>query len=162
MANSVTFNPQLVMGLRHILDVEGANNATLTYKEYDRTSPKYDGSSTPAVSLVAADAMSLTGGTDTINLAAAPDALGGTSVDFTGFKVVGLIFNNSANSNSVTIAKGATNGYELQSTHSIVLGAGAVMAFDFDDSLSDVAAGARTLDVTGTASDVLSYVIVGG
>jgi hypothetical protein len=149
----------LLLNAVEVLDVDGAANVRFPYNEFNRTGPRYDDNTTPPVTVFGCDALVIAGGAQTIDLTAVP--LRDTTKDFTGKKVVVALFHNPG-SNDITIAKGASNGYELQGAHSLILQPGGFVALDFGDGLTDVAAGAKTLDVTGTADDVLDYFLAAG
>lgn len=159
---SVTANP--LMKLQAVLSaaIEGAGTVEINLREFDRGSSPYSSASTPPVSKVGYDKLTLSGGTDTIDLTAVPNQVEGAQ-DLTGVKIVcGILKAPSTNTGNVTIAKGASNGYELNGTHSIELKPGETLCFDKVDELTDVAAGAKNLDVSGTASDKLHYILVAG
>jgi len=158
---AVECNPQMILGLQ-ITGGAGAGLGarTLIFDEYDRTGSVYNSSSTYPVTAAASDELAITGGTDTIDLTAVSNP-GEGAVDFTGLKIRVLVFQNPG-SNVITVSKGATNGYELNGTVAIRVPAGGTIMIDYVDALADVSGTVKTLDVVGTAADVLNYIIAAG
>jgi hypothetical protein len=140
-------------------------NATVGFNGLD-AAETLTGATTTPVTKHAEDSLALTAGAATINLAALPGKTPEEVVVGTGLKVQFAKFVNPAtNANKITVAKGASNGYGLCAsgdTWSHTLSPGQEVTFKGDDAAPDVASGARTIDVTGTGSQVLDYVIVMG
>jgi hypothetical protein len=110
--------------------------------------------------------VTLSSGTGSINLAAIPGLNASETIDATGLKLQLFKFANPiTNANTITVAKGASNGYGLSAaggTWSVILSPGqSVMVFS-QDVAPDVASGARVIDVTGTGSQVLNVGVVLG
>lgn len=105
-------------------------------------------------------------GAGTIDLAALPGVTPEEVVNGTGLKVQILkIRNLSSNANAIVVSKGASNGYGLVAagtTWSVPLDPGQSTTFQLDDSAPDVAGGAKTIDLAGTASQVLEVQVVLG
>jgi len=118
-------------------------------------------STSPAVTKDAAFNVTLTTGAATINLAAITDTDLGT-VDLTGLKIQVIKFKNAAAA-AMTVAVGASNGHTgLGSAFSVTIPPGGEVTFHGNDGGADVASGNRTLDVTGTGSQVLGVQVVAG
>jgi len=130
------------------------------------TSETSTASSTIPVTKDSAYQLTLSSGTGTIDLTALIGVEGTASVDGTGLKVQYMKFRNlSTNANSITVAKGASNGYGLNAagtTWSIPISPGQEILFKGNDSSPDVGSGAKTIDVTGTGSQVLEVAVVLG
>ncbi len=89
----------------------------------------------------------MTSGAVTIDMTAAPYS-GGTTVPIRAF-----FLNPASNANSITIAKGASNGYTgFGSAFSITLAPGESCGLN---ALTALSGSVKTLDVTGTGSQVL-------
>lgn len=141
------------------------NNATVAFNGLD-TDETLTGATDVPVTKHAEDALALTAGAATINLASLPGITAEETVNFTGLKLQFAIFENPAtNANKIKIAKGASNGYGTCASGDdwdVTLSPGQRHKMELDDAAPDVAAGARTLDVTGTGTQVLNYVLVAG
>lgn len=138
-----------------------AASSEVTHNSYN-VSKSLTGASAQPVTKVGGGELTLSAGAGSINLAALA-GVGGT-VDMTTLKVQSAFFRNkSTNANPITIVVGAANGYELLgATMNIVLKPGQWIAIDGNEQTPDVAAADRTLDVSGTGSQVLEYQIVAG
>ncbi len=110
--------------------------------------------------------LTMSGGTGTIDLTALPGQTVDETVVGTGLKVQVLKFKNkSTNANSITVAKGASSGYGINAagtTWSIPISPGQSVTILGNDASPDIAGGAKTIDVTGTLSQVLQVQIVMG
>lgn len=137
----------------------GSDNTT-TVNGYNTTF-NLSGSTSPAVTKDAAFNVTLSGGAATINLAALVDTDLGT-VDGTGLKIQVIKFKNAAAA-AMTVAKGASNGHTgLGSAFSVTIPPGGEVTIHCNDGGADIASGDRTLDVTGTGSQVLGVQVVMG
>lgn len=123
-------------------------------------------STTPPATKQATFALTLTAGSGSIDLTALPGLNANETVDGTGLKAqLLLLLNPSSNANSITVAKGASNGYGWNTagtSWTVSLSPGQWAQFGGNDVAPDVASGARILDVTGTGSQVLNVSIVLG
>lgn len=123
--------------------------------------------STPPASKYSAGDLTLSTGAGTIDLTSLPDANGvAAAVTLSGLKIAAAKFRNpSTNANSMTIAKGASSGFTgFGSAFSHVLQPGAEIVIGHNNAAGDVAVagGNKTLDVTGTGSQVLEFEFVAG
>lgn len=118
-------------------------------------------STTPPVEKHGGGELVLSSGSGSIDLTAIPGLTDDETVDGTGLKLQYLkLRNKSTNANLLTITKGASNGYGLDSaggSWTVVLDPGQSVLFSLDDAAPDVASGAKTIDVSGTGSQVLEY-----
>jgi hypothetical protein len=119
--------------------------------------------STPPATKVAAFEQALTGGAATIDLTAL-SGTNGAAVVGTGLRVQVLRVRAPAtNGNPITIAKGASNGYDgLGASFSHTLVPGGEATFFLNDAGGDIGAGNKTLDLVGTGSQVLQVEAVLG
>jgi hypothetical protein len=125
-----------------------------------------DDASTPDIEDYAIFTVTMTAGAATVNLAALAHIHGGATItkNATGKKVRLLGFLTPlANTGNVTIAKGASNGYApLGSTYERILAPDTMESQYFKAAATDVASGARTLDVSGTGSETVKMVVAWG
>jgi hypothetical protein len=137
----------------------GSAAPTVKHAAFDKTATLY-GTTTPPVTKVAFFEVTLSGGAATVNLAAL-SGTNGTTVDGTGLKVQAIRVENTG-ANSLTIAPGASNGIDLFGTGSLVIPAGGHVVLYSSDGTPDIASGDRTLDLTGTGSQVSRWSVVMG
>ena len=109
----------------------------------------------------------LAAGVGTIDLTSLPDFNGAAgAVTFLGLKVQMIkVRSKSDNANPITITKGASNGYGFGAagaTFTIPLEPDCEATIYLDDKAPDVAAGAKTFDLSGTGSQVLEVTLVAG
>lgn len=143
----------------------GTDN-TLTTNGMNRTEG-LTGSSGVPVTKYSSFRQALTAGAATIDLTSLPDYNGTpAAVTFLGLKVQMIkVRGKSDNANPITITKGASNGYGLGAagaTFTIPLEPDCEATIYLDDKAPDVAAGAKTFDLTGTGSQVLEVTLVAG
>ncbi len=107
--------------------------------------------------------VTMAGGAASIDLAALLGTNGATVVG-TGLKVQAIKFQAPAtNTNPVTVAVGASNGYELAgAAFSCSLMPRQASMYYLADQSPDVASGDRILDVTGTGTEGLEVTLVLG
>lgn len=136
-----------------------SSSPALTHSGYNTTAD-LSPTSTPAVSKVSYFSKALAVGAGTIDLTAIPGP-GGTQ-DLTGLKVQMIKFKNDA-ANTITVSEGAASGYELLgNAWSIAIYAGSEVTILMNEDTPDVAAGAKNIDLAGTASQELKVVIWAG
>jgi hypothetical protein len=125
------------------------------------TSVTLDSTTTPDETATNYSTATLSGGAATINLASLTDVNGATK-DLTGKKVRWLKIKNGG-SNSVTVSKGASNGYTgFGASFSMeIKGGGEVTIYCAGNGVA-VAAGVRTLDLSGTGTDSFSFAVGAG
>ncbi len=121
---------------------------------------------TPPVTKIASGSKALSSGSGTLDLTSLPGLTADETVTMLGLKVQFLILRNkSTNANVMTVSKGASNGYGLNAaggSWSIPLDPNAIAIYRIPDSAPDVASGARTIDIAGTGSQELEYIVVAG
>lgn len=107
--------------------------------------------------------LTLSSGSGSINLAALPGRTADETVVGTGLKVQLLVLKNkSSNANKITVAKGGSNGYSLNSAEDAwteTLDPGDYCIRKLNDTAPDVASGKRIFDVTGTGSQILQVLV---
>lgn len=137
-------------------------NRKVTHDQFNQ-SQALTGASNVPVSKCAYFEQALTAGAASIDLTALTGTNGG-AVNGTGLKVQAiLIKNKSTNSNVMTFAVGASNGYNLAGAGwSEALLPGQWTLKFLNEAAPDVAAGAKTLDIAGTGAEVAQIGIVLG
>jgi hypothetical protein len=102
----------------------------------------------------------------TLDLTALPGRTADEVVDGTGLKLQLLILHNrSTNANKITITKGASNGIGLAAsndTWTLTLSPDQTVGLYLKDAGPDIDSTHKTIDVSGTGSQVLDYEIVMG
>ena len=139
-----------------------SSDGKVTHNDHDLTAT-YSAATTPPVTKIAAFTTTLTAGTASIDMTSMTGTNGAT-VDASGLKLQVAKFSApSTNANTFTVAVGTTNGYEFNgASFNIALSPGAEALFMANDAAPDVAAGAKTFDLSGTAAQTLDCVLVFG
>jgi hypothetical protein len=122
-------------------------------------------SSTPAVSKVWSGTVTLSAGAATLNLASLPRDNELEPVDLTGLKVQAIHMKGGANSAIVEADVGASNGYNFlgDADSHVCIAASKELLVTYNETLPDVAAGARTIDFASADVDATVQVhIVAG
>ena len=141
-------------------------SSTLKYDGFD-DSLKLTSATTPTVTKDAFAEITLTAGAATIDLTAVTD-VDGVVKNFNALKIRCVKFRaKSTSAGAFTIAKGASNGFTgLGASFSVTLPAnaagGAWVQFYDAGGGTAVSGTVKTLDVTGTGSQVLQVFIAGG
>lgn len=118
--------------------------------------------STPPISKIAAGQKALAAGVGTIDLTAVVH--NGVAISLTGLKLVAFKFRNpSTNTGVITVTKGAASGYTLfGATFTIPIKPGGEVAIYLFTAGDAVAAGVKTIDMTGTGTESLDYLFEAG
>jgi hypothetical protein len=142
--------------------VTGLSDKAVTHSSYDTTETR-TGASTPPATKVASGEKALSSGTGSLDLTALT-SFAGSTVTLAGLKVQYLKLRcKSTNANAITIAEGASNGYDgFGTAFSITLAPGAEVLIKANDAGSDVSGTKKVLDLTGTEAQVLEYCVVAG
>lgn len=140
--------------------VDGADQPDIIHAAFD-DSATLNASSTPPVTNCVVRTIALTAGAYTIDLTTITGT-NGLVQDMTGKKVQLFRFKNLGAA-SMTIAEGASNGYAmLGASFTFTVPAGGQVMFVFNDNTPDVAAGDRTIDITGTGTQTFELTIDAG
>lgn len=130
------------------------------------TNETLTGTTTPPVTKSVAFQLPLVAGAATIDLTALPGKTAEETVNGTGLRVQHIkVRNKATNANPITVSKGASNGYALSAagtTFSWPLDPGQELMKRTNDSCPDIAAGAKTIDVAGTGTQILEVAITLG
>jgi len=161
---SVNVNSSMACTVAEVLEANPhsavAGQRTVTHTAFN-SSHALSASTTPPVTKVAAFKAALVAGAKTIDLTALVGTNGAT-VDGTGLKVQVIKVKNLG-TNPLTIAVGATNGYDLAGgAFSAQLKAGMELMLFGNDQTPDVASGEKTLDLTGTGTEESEWIVVLG
>lgn len=125
------------------------------------------GASLVPVTKYSAFQLALTAGAATLDFTSLPD-LNGTAgaVDATGLKLQMAKFRNkSDNANSMSITKGAANGYGTTAaggTFTVPLDPDQEWTLYLDEKAPDVSGTVKTIDITGTGAQVIEVFLVFG
>jgi len=160
MTVSATFNLRLDVTETLTIGVDGASQPVI---QHDQLNVKgtLDATSTPPAAEHSQELYNLVAGAKTIDLTALAST-NGRVIDGTGLKVQLLRFENKG-ANSMTIAKGATNGYDpFGGAVAVTVPAGCAAMLRFNDSLADIDATHKTLDVAGTLAQQFALSVVLG
>ena len=143
-------------------DSSAALKRVVTHDLFNTTAT-LNGATTPPATIVAAWKQLLTAGAATIDLTAMVGTNGAT-INGTGLKVQALkVKALAANANAITVATGASNGYGLAgAATSVTLAAGQEFMFYGNELTPDIAAGAKTIDLSGTGTQGVEIIIVCG
>ena len=121
-----------------------------------------NGSSTPPVSKCTIFPVTLSGGAATIDLTALPGLTNNETIDASGLKGQFLKLTNPAtNANKIIAAQGGSNPWRLDgaTNWSVALAPGQSVLFNLDNLTDAVGSGNKTIDLTGTGSQVLDVAI---
>jgi hypothetical protein len=139
------------------------SDSTVTFDQLNQLLSLNASSSVPVTKL-ASFSKALGGGTGTIDLTSMPGNTPDETVTFLNLRVQAwLLLNPSTNANAITIVKGASNGWTgAGATFALTLQPGQWNLAYFDEDGPDVAAGVKTLDLTGTGTQTLSVQLAAG
>jgi len=166
MASSYSSSVSLALNTTETFDAtvmpfvnSGANAVVHTGIDLTQT---LNATSSPAISKMAAGQKAMIAGVATIDLTAVTH--NGAAVDMTGLKMAVWKFRNpSTNANNITITKGAANGYTIGGgTFTVTLKPGQQWAHYFFTGGDSVAAGVKTIDISGTGTQALDYEFIAG
>ncbi len=132
-------------------------NPTLSASGYNKNFT-LNATSTPAATKKVSFLLTLTAGAATIDLSTQTDA-GGVAIGY-GLRVQVIRIVNLG-THAMTFAEGGSNGLAL-ACGSIVVPAGGYDQKFLNDAAPDMAAGDRTLDVTGTGSETAQITVIFG
>lgn len=122
--------------------------------------------SVPPITKIAGGQVALAAGAKTLSLVALTGlGANGADVNMNGLKVQAIYAENpSTNANTISIAKGASQGYEFSgSDGKLTLAPGQSVLLFGNDATPDVASGsAHNIDLTGTGTQALNIIIVAG
>ncbi len=140
-------------------------DATATFSELNQSETLTASTSVP-VTKWAGYELTLSGGTDTINLASLPGITAEETVVGTGLKVQAILYRNkSTNANKITLTKGGSSGYGFCASGDSwtdVLSPGQYTLKGNEEAAPDIAGGARNIDVTGTVGQILQIILALG
>jgi len=143
-------------------NVVDATSPVITHNGFN-FSATLNASSTPPISKMASFQKALSTGAATIDCTSLIGT-NGASVDFTGLKVQGYIFQNPAtNANAITVTVGASNGLLLHgASWKVILQPGEQLMFLGLNVSQTVGSGNKTIDLAGTGSQALNCILVAG
>ena len=157
MAVSVTYDFKITTRETLTSNIPDVPNKVVVANAYNE-SATLNASSTPPATKKASALITLTAGAYTLDLSTMTDA-SGAAIGY-GLRVQ-LIRIKNLGANPMTFAEGASNGLAL-ACGSIVVPAGGIDQIFLNDAAPDMAAGDRTLDVTGTGAQTAEITVVFG
>lgn len=139
-----------------------ANSRVITHGLFNSSETLTGSTAVPVVVPVYTE-FALSSGALTIDLRSILGS-GNSPFDLNGMKVqVVKLRCKSSNANPITISEGATNGYELLGNgFTFQLKPSQEITMHLKDLSPDVGASAKTIDLTGTGSQVLEVAIIAG
>lgn len=161
---SVQTSLNLVMTSTETLSagVDGATNPAITHDGFNLSGVNLSATSTPPVSIASYQTYALVAGAKTIDLTAL-EGVNDVTQDCTGLKLQGIVIENPSGNNTMTVGDGAANGYQLfGSAVDVQVPAGSTLVMYFVDTLPDVAAGAKNIDISGTLTESINIGMVLG
>ncbi len=161
MSITATLLQQLTVTETLDTGVDGVGSPVVVHNALNTTATLNASSTVPGTK-VSSDTVALVAGAKTIDLTALPGVGGGT-IDATGLKLQAALIKNPAGNGTLTVTKGASNGYAIWgSTYSVQVPPGGSILAYFADQLADVAAGVKTIDFAGTGTQSFSVLFVLG
>jgi hypothetical protein len=161
---SVTATVKLQISVRETLTtgVAAITDPTLNMDGFNSTS-RLTSTTTPPVTKVYAASVALVAGAKTIDLTSLVGT-GGASLTMLGLKLQSLKIQNPAGNAVMSFTKGASDGYQLfkHADGLIQLAGGEEACFLYNDTLDDVAAADKNIDVAGTGTQSFNILMVFG
>lgn len=160
---------QLISAVETLEGNTAAQTSTKRRVTWDALSSKsvaLSATSTPPATKIAGGQIALVAGSKTLSLVALTGlGANGADVNMNGLKVQAIYMENpSTNANSISIAKGASEGYQFSgSDGKLTLQPGQSVLLFGNDATPDVATGsAHNLDFSGTSTQAFNIIIVAG
>lgn len=144
--------------------ISGSDN-TYTTSLSGEGSTTYTSSTSVPVTKIASGTATMSGGAATIDLTALT-GLAGEAITFLGLKVQFAFFRApSTNANVLAVSQGASDAYGLDAaggTWLVRLDPDSSVLRRIANSAEDVASDAKTIDIAGTGSQTLEYILIAG
>lgn len=137
--------------------------ATAPVLVYDflNKSSSYNGATTPAVTKAAVNSKAMSAGAATIDLTLLAST-NNVNVDMTGLKVQAYKFQNPG-ANAITVKNGASTGYLLGGVAwSLTIPPGGEFQGYLNNVSQSVGGTTKNIDISGTGTDTLNYILVFG
>lgn len=136
-------------------DAVGAGTTTtVTSTALNPAQTEYTLTSDPPGKYYSSDTLALVAGAATIDLTSLPGLQ--ATIDGTGLKVQAFRIRGAAGNSALTISPGAANPYTMFGAgNDLEYPADCALAFqfEFDETLADIAAGAKEIDLAGTGTE---------
>lgn len=156
VTESLTYAVEMT-AVEELQGVPAAANSTLQHDGFNLGPTRLTSSTTPPITRTSPTTQTMTGAAVTIDLTALPSSQ--DDINGTG-KKVNLFHVRNRGANAITIAPGASNGYELFGAgKDFVLPAGGELTLKFNDNLADIDATHKNIELTGTAADQCDLLI---
>jgi hypothetical protein len=163
MSSTIQANIAVNPGVTETFDATTLPTIGATSLQYSTFSKRWtlNASSTPPVTKVYAEEVT-SDGAETLDFTALVRSIGGT-IDATGLKLQALALYNKSTTNTVTIGKGASNGYDFNATaQTIVVQAESYLLLTFNDDLADVSGSVKTIDIVATSGQAYDLMLIFG
>ena len=161
---AVTISPTINFTAVETLDkgVDAAPAPTVVHSSFNLTGVTLNSASTPPVTMASYQTYALSGGAFIIDLRALL-GVNDEVQDANGLKLQTIIIRNKSGNNPITIGEGATNGYPIWGAgNDLIVPADSEQGMKFNETLPDVSATDKTIDVSGTGSETFDVGIVLG
>lgn len=150
---TVTMSPIIDFTAIETVAVDGAASSQITFNGFNLANVQLNGTSNPVITKPIYHTYTLVAAAKTIDLTALVDSVGAAYTAL-GLKLQSIIIKNPAGNHDLNIAPGASNGYAiLGAGNDFTLPGGATLGLYIPEGTPDVAAGAKTLDITGTGTE---------
>ncbi|NBW11143.1 MAG: hypothetical protein EBR82_24245 [Caulobacteraceae bacterium] len=162
MAVALTYAANLTAVETYSDTFVSSSDNTVTFSGLNSSGTYNAGTGVP-VTKVASYEVAMSAGAATINLRSLT-GINGSTVDGNGLKAQFVKFKNkSTNANAITITEGASNGYELLgNAFTLVLKPGQEITMNLNEQAPDISDSAKTIDISGTSSQVLQIFVAMG
>jgi hypothetical protein len=139
--------------------VSNGEDSIVHYKTLSET--QTPGGAVPVTKVVATE-VALIAGAKTLDFTAIAGTNGRTH-DMSALRLQHLILKNKTGNAAMTFEVGASNGYTgLGSAFSVTLAAKQAIIFIGQEGAAEVAAGVKTIDITGTGTEIFEIIAVFG
>ena len=152
---AVSISPTITFTAQETLDVgvDAAPSPIIPHSGFNVAGPQLNATSTPPVTMTSYQEYTLSGGAFIIDLRALL-GVNDEVQDANGLKLQTIIIRNPSGNNPITIGEGATNGYPIWGAgNDLIVPADSEIAMTFNETLADVAAADKDIDVAGTGTE---------
>ena len=152
---AVSISPTITFTANETLDigVDAAPSPSVVHSGFNLAGTVLNSSSTPPVTMTSYQTYTMTAGAFIIDLRALL-GVNDEVQDANGLKLQTIIIRNKSGNNAITIGEGATNGYPIWGAgNDLIVPADSEMGMNFNETLADVSATDKTIDVAGTGTE---------
>ena len=152
---AVSISPQIIFTAHETLDtgVDGAPSPNIVHSGFNLVDTVLDDTTTPPVTMTSYQTYALVAGALTIDLRALL-GVNDEVQDANGLKLQTIVIRNPSGNNPITIGEGASNGYPIWGAgNDHIVPADSEVGQKFADTLADVSATDKTIDISGTGTE---------